>query len=57
MQVRDLFIPDEMVLAHDAMSFVKKMRAGFILLQAGMAFGLIRDCIAMMREVEEPSVT
>lgn len=53
-QVRDLFIPDDMVLAHDAMSFVKKMRAGFILLQAGMAIGLIRDCIAMMREVEEP---
>lgn len=53
-QVRDLFVPDEMVLAHEAMPFVKKMRAGFILLQAGMAIGLIRDCIAMMREVEGP---
>lgn len=53
-QVRDLFVPDDMVLAHDAMPFVKKMRAGFILLQAGMAIGLVRDCIAMMREVDEP---
>ncbi|MFS8036951.1 acyl-CoA dehydrogenase family protein [Xanthobacter sp. AM11] len=53
-QVRDLFVPDEMVLAHEAMGFVKKMRAGFILLQAGMAVGLMRDCIAMMREVEGP---
>lgn len=53
-QVRDLFVPDDMVLAHEAMPFVKKMRAGFILLQAGMAIGLIRDCIAMMREVEGP---
>lgn len=53
-QVRDLFVPDEMVLADDAMPFVKKMRAGFILLQAGMAVGLIRDCIALMREVEAP---
>ncbi|MEP9354800.1 acyl-CoA dehydrogenase family protein [Xanthobacter sp. KR7-65] len=53
-QMRDLFVPDDMVLAHDAMPFVKKMRAGFILLQAGMAIGLIRDCIALMREVEEP---
>ncbi|MFG1301004.1 acyl-CoA dehydrogenase family protein [Xanthobacter sp. V3C-3] len=53
-QVRDLFVPDEMVLAHEAMPFVKKMRAGFILLQAGMAVGLMRDAIAMMREVEGP---
>ncbi len=34
--------------------FVKKIRAGFILLQAGMAFGLIRDCIQIMDEVEAP---
>jgi len=47
-------VPDEMVLAHEAMPFVKKMRAGFILLQAGMAVGLMRDAIAMMREVEGP---
>jgi alkylation response protein AidB-like acyl-CoA dehydrogenase len=53
-QVRDLFVPDEMVLADNAMPFVKKMRAGFIMLQAGMAVGLIRDCIALMREVEGP---
>lgn len=53
-QIRDLFVPDEMVLAHEAMPFVKKMRAGFILLQAGMAVGLMRDAIAMMREVEGP---
>ncbi|MEP9348893.1 acyl-CoA dehydrogenase family protein [Xanthobacter sp. KR7-225] len=51
-QVRDLFIPDDLVLAHEAMPLVKKMRAGFILLQAGMAFGLMRDCLALMGEVE-----
>ncbi len=51
-QVRDLFIPDDLIIAHEAMPFVKKMRAGFILLQAGMAFGLIRDCIAIIKEVE-----
>ncbi len=50
-QFRDAFVPDTMVLSHDAMSYVKKVRAGFLLLQFGMAFGLIRDCIAMMREV------
>ena len=50
-QFRDAFVPDAMVLAHDAMTFVKKIRAGFLLLQFGMAVGLVRDCIAMMREV------
>lgn len=47
-QFRDAFIPDNLVLADAAMPFVKKIRAGFILLQAGMALGLIRDCIATM---------
>jgi len=45
---RDAFVPDEMVLADAAMPFVKKIRSGFILLQAGMALGLIRDSIATM---------
>ena len=40
-QFRDVFVPDELILADPAMPFVKKIRAGFILLQAGMALGLI----------------
>ena len=50
-QFRDLFVPDRLILAAPAGPFVKKIRAGFILLQAGMAIGLIRDCIAIMNEV------
>jgi alkylation response protein AidB-like acyl-CoA dehydrogenase len=50
-QFRDVFVPDEMILAHEAAPFVRKIRAGFILLQAGMALGVIRDCIAIMEEV------
>lgn len=50
-QVRDLFIGDDMILADPALPYVKKIRAGFILLQAGMAIGLVRDCIRMMEEV------
>ena len=50
-QFRDVFVPDTLVLAEAAGPFVKKIRAGFILLQAGMAIGLIRDCIAIMKEV------
>src|SRR6202035_2762197 len=51
-QFRDVFVPDDLILAETAGPFVKKIRAGFILLQAGMALGLIRDCIAVMDEVD-----
>jgi alkylation response protein AidB-like acyl-CoA dehydrogenase len=51
-QFRDVFVPDELILADPAAPFVKKIRAGFILLQAGMALGLIEDCIRIMDEVE-----
>ncbi len=54
-QVRDAFIPDACVLAGPADAYVERIRAGFILLQAGMAFGLIRDCIGLMRQ-ERPSL-
>src|SRR5215207_6509614 len=53
-QFRDVFVPDELILAEPAGPFVKKIRAGFIMLQAGMAIGLIRDCIAVMNEVAGP---
>jgi alkylation response protein AidB-like acyl-CoA dehydrogenase len=53
-QFRDAFIPDDQILADPAGPFVKKIRAGFILLQAGMALGLIKDCIAVMDEVDAP---
>ncbi len=51
-QFRDVFVPDSLILAAPSGPFVKKIRAGFILLQAGMAIGLIRDCIAIMKEVD-----
>src|SRR5450631_3716447 len=51
-QFRDVFVPDDLILADPAGPFVKKVRAGFILLQAGMALGLIKDCIRIMDEVE-----
>ena len=50
-QLRDVFIPDEQVLASSAMPFVKKIRAGFILMQMGMGLGLIRDCVEIMQGV------
>jgi alkylation response protein AidB-like acyl-CoA dehydrogenase len=53
-QFRDAFVSDDHILAEPAGPFVKKIRAGFILLQAGMGLGLIRDCVAIMNEVAEP---
>jgi alkylation response protein AidB-like acyl-CoA dehydrogenase len=49
---KDAFVPDELVLAHKAMPFVRKIRAGFILLQAGMAIGISRDCISIMEKTK-----
>jgi alkylation response protein AidB-like acyl-CoA dehydrogenase len=51
-QFRELFVPHSLILAEAAAPFVRKIRAGFILLQAGMGFGLIQDCVAIMNEVE-----
>jgi alkylation response protein AidB-like acyl-CoA dehydrogenase len=53
-QFRDTFVPDGLILAAPAAPFVKKIRAGFMLLQIGMALGLIKDCIAIMDEVDAP---
>jgi len=53
-QFRDVFVPSAHILAELASPFVRKIRAGFILLQTGMGLGLIRDCIAIMNEVVEP---
>lgn len=51
-QMRDVMIPDALVLADPCDAYIKKIRAGFVLLQAGMVFGLIRDCIALMQQVK-----
>ena len=53
-QFRDAFVPDDLILAERAAPFVKKIRAGFILLQLGMGLGLIKDCINIMDEVAAP---
>lgn len=53
-QFRDVFVSDDLILADPAGPFVKKIRAGFILLEAGMALRLIKDCINIMNEVGGP---
>jgi alkylation response protein AidB-like acyl-CoA dehydrogenase len=53
-QIRDALISDALVLADPSDAFIKRIRAGFVLLQAGMAFGLISGCIALMNQVKGP---
>jgi alkylation response protein AidB-like acyl-CoA dehydrogenase len=51
---RRAFVPDEMILADPVDAFIKRIRAGFILLQTGMGIGLVRGCIGLMRAAERP---
>jgi alkylation response protein AidB-like acyl-CoA dehydrogenase len=53
-QLRDVIIPDSFILAGPSDAFIKRIRAGFVLLQAGMGIGLIRSCIALMNQVKGP---
>jgi alkylation response protein AidB-like acyl-CoA dehydrogenase len=50
-QFREVFLPDAQVLCHppgfDA--FRARTKAGFVLMQTGMALGLVDACVAMMK--------
>jgi len=53
-QIRDAIIPNAYVLADPSDAFIKRIRAGFVLLQAGMGIGLVRGCVALMQQVKGP---
>ncbi|MEJ0093935.1 MAG: acyl-CoA dehydrogenase family protein [Methylocella sp.] len=54
MLFKQAFIPDETILADPLRPFASRIRPGFILLQTGMASGLVRGAIALMRNLPEP---
>jgi len=51
-QMRDVFVPDDYLLGDPAGAFVKRIRPGFTILQCGMAAGIVRNCIDLMKQVE-----
>ncbi|WP_319531297.1 acyl-CoA dehydrogenase family protein [uncultured Cohaesibacter sp.] len=53
-QFRDVFVPDTFILGDPALDFIKRIRPGFVLLQCGMAAGIIKNCIDLMKQVEKP---
>lgn len=52
-QMANIFIPHEAVLADPIGGYVKRIRSGFILLQTGMALGLLKSLIDVMREMRD----
>jgi len=51
-RVDDCFVGDDALIADPARPFVARIRAAFVLLQAGMAMGVAQAGIDAMREVE-----
>lgn len=50
---RDVFVPDELVLAAPCEEYVKQIRPGFILTQVGMGLGLVASCIEIMERANQ----
>ncbi len=48
----DVFISDDMIIDHDGAAFLRRARAGIVLLQFGMGVGNIQSCIDLCRDVE-----
>lgn len=48
----NVFIPDAMIIDHNGAAFLRRARAGIVLLQFGMGVGNVQSCIDMSREVE-----
>lgn len=51
-QFENVLVPRERILADPVGPYLRRIRGGFILLQAGMAAGLVASCIQLMREVD-----
>lgn len=48
----NVFVPDSMIIDEDGAGFLKRSRAGIVLLQFGMGIGNIQSCIDLCRDVE-----
>ena len=48
--LRDVFVPDDHVLADPIGPWLRRIRNGFVLLQVGIGAGIVQGCVALMRE-------
>jgi alkylation response protein AidB-like acyl-CoA dehydrogenase len=51
--LRSVFVPDELVLAAPVEPYLVPIVPGFVLLQVGIALGLVRDCLAIIRSADQ----
>ncbi|MEJ2630891.1 MAG: acyl-CoA/acyl-ACP dehydrogenase [Acidihalobacter sp.] len=49
---QEAFIPDAMIIDDDGAAFLRRSRAGIVLLQLGMGLGVVQSCIDICRDVE-----
>lgn len=50
---RNVFVPDEFILAAPCEDYVTRIRPGFILTQVGMGLGLVTSCIEIMKRTNQ----
>lgn len=50
---RDVFVPDEWVLAAPCEAYVNRIKPGFILTQVGMGLGLVQSCIELIKRANK----
>lgn len=48
----NVFISDDMIIDHDGAAFLRRARAGIVMLQLGMGVGNIQSCIDLCQDVE-----
>ncbi|MEM9900679.1 MAG: acyl-CoA dehydrogenase family protein [Pseudomonadota bacterium] len=51
-QFRDALIEDKFILADPIEPYLRRIRAGFVLMQCGMALGMVQSCIDLMKQVQ-----
>ena len=50
---KDVFVPNEFILAVPCEDFVSRIKPGFILTQVGMGLGLVDSCVELMKRANQ----
>lgn len=54
-RLKEVFVPEEAILAAPAGPYVERIRPGFVLTQTGFGLGVISSCVALMRKANSGS--
>lgn len=55
-KLKDVFVPDDAILADPAGPYVERIRPGFVLTQTGFGLGVISSCITLMQKANSGSI-